>query len=173
MARRRSNGGFTLVEVMVAIVILAVGITGAMQAVGASSRASAQARDTAIAASLARQVLNEMKASSDATALTSDTTSGTTTGTTTGGTTTGTTGQELTTGTQSGDFGADYPGYRWESDVEDSADISGLLQITVSVFWPNGTRENRLVLTTYYLPPGTGTTQGTTTGGTSTTGGSG
>jgi general secretion pathway protein I len=144
--------GFTLIEMMVALVILAVGITGTMRAVNASTQASAQSKDTMVAASLAQQVLNE-KTHTDPTT------------------------NPLQEGSDSGDFGQDYPGYTWESSVAADANVTGLLQVNVAVLWQNGFTQRRSELSTYYLsPPETDTTTdttGTTTAGTTggTTGG--
>ena len=136
----RSRRGFTLIEVMVAIVLLSVGILGVMGAVRGVTRASGRAEETVEAVTLARGMLNEIKSSGS-----------------------------VQTGTSNGDFGVQNPGYRWESTVETSADVADLLQITVTVLWPDGPRENRYNLTTLYLPPPTASTtdstSATTTGG--------
>jgi general secretion pathway protein I len=136
--RPRRRGGFTLVEVMVAIAILAVGITAALRAVSTSTHASALARDRMTAAMLAQQAMNELIQNGN-----------------------------VTEGTDSGDFGTQFNGYHWESDVEDSSDYSGLYQINVVVSWPNGTsNESHYNLTTLYLPPDTfGNTSDNNAGG--------
>jgi hypothetical protein len=130
------------------MVILVVGISATMRAVNVSTQASSQAKDTMVAATLAQQVMNE-KTHTDPTT------------------------EPLQEGSDSGDFGTDYPGYTWESQVTADADVVGLLQVNVAVMWKNGISQRRFELATYYLsPPETDTTTDTgettagTTGGT-------
>lgn len=106
------------------MVLLAIGITGTMRAVGMSTIGSAQARDSILAATLAQEVMNQT--------LTSPT---------------------VATGTESGDFEEDHQGFRWESAVEASPEESGLLVVTVAVFWPNGLTERSLSVTTQIVDP--------------------
>jgi Tfp pilus assembly protein PilV len=121
---------------MVAMIILAIGITGAMRVVGMTSLGSAQARDTMLASTLALETMNEITAS-----------------------------PTLATGTDSGSYSADYPGYRWESVVQESPEAeTGLLDVTVTVYWPNGKTESRLNVTTSVIDPATQTTTDTATG---------
>jgi type II secretion system protein I len=128
------DSGFTLIEMMVAVVLLAVGITAMMRAVNSSTMASAQARDQVLAATLAQQVMNELIQN----------------GVENGG---------VTEGSDSGDFGTEYPGYHYETTVEQSPDVTGLDQITVTVLWPSGgPQERHYDLATLYLPPSTETT---------------
>ncbi|HZP82265.1 MAG TPA: prepilin-type N-terminal cleavage/methylation domain-containing protein [Chthonomonadaceae bacterium] len=138
-ARRRIRTAFTLVEMIVATLLLAIGVAGALAAFSTATRASAMAEQINTAALLAQQRLTEIE-------LQSDTLSG---------------------GAQQGDFGADYPGYRWQQNVEPT-DYENLFKVTLTVQWGPGNAPQERVFTTF-LRKETEQTSGTT-GGTGTTG---
>lgn len=59
MSRRRENGGFTLLEVLVALAILAAGLLGLLELLSGSLRLSGGARDVTAASLYASQRLEE------------------------------------------------------------------------------------------------------------------
>lgn len=61
-SRRPSSGGFTLLEVLIALAILAVGIVAAMQLFPASLRQSRMAAERTAAANLANSELSRLRA---------------------------------------------------------------------------------------------------------------
>jgi prepilin-type N-terminal cleavage/methylation domain-containing protein len=63
--RRGANGGFTLIEVLVAMVLLAIGVVGAIQVAGGSSRGEALSRDMVTATTLAQSNLTAGSESGD------------------------------------------------------------------------------------------------------------
>jgi len=132
---------FTLLEMLVTMVLMAIGLTGAMSAVSENLRAARAASEYNTAALLAQSRLAELEYVD---------------------------GALTTQGTDEGDFGEQYPGWRWEQDVE-PAESDGLLQVTVTVYWGPENHEKSYTLVTYRLqPPETDTTGGTnTTGGAS------
>lgn len=58
--QRRNQQGFTLIEVMVALLLLGVGVGSLMAAFSGSERLMEQSRDAAVATELARSKLNEV-----------------------------------------------------------------------------------------------------------------
>ncbi len=84
-----SRLGFTLVEAVVAAVLVAIGVVGALGAIGAAARAQAAAgfyHDTAL---LAQEKMAELEAA-----------------------------PSLEAGEKKGDFGEAHPGYEWKTQVE-------------------------------------------------------
>lgn len=120
MKRRVSNRGFTLVEMIVATLLLAIGVVGALAAFTSSTNASAVAEKIQTASLLAQRHLTETELQADS----------------------------LSTGEQSGDFGEDYPGFRWRQRVE-STDIQNLYRVTVAVQWGPEEAPRERAITTY------------------------
>lgn len=139
---RRPRTGFTLIEMIVATLVLAIGIVGAASAFSAATKASALAADTQTASLLAQQQLEQTETQAAG---------------------------QLTGGDTEGDFGADYPGYHWKQSIT-STDYTYLFQVSVTVTWgPNPPRER--TVTTYLVNTQTNTSTSTTTAPTGGTGG--
>ncbi|MCS7185936.1 MAG: prepilin-type N-terminal cleavage/methylation domain-containing protein [Armatimonadota bacterium] len=107
----RVRKGFTLVELVVAFLILVIGVTAILELVSQSALNARYAKDKTTATVLAQQKLEELLSQSD-----------------------------LTTGEFDGDFGDAYPQFRWRAqinEVSNSASETGtsLLQIIVTVEW--------------------------------------
>jgi general secretion pathway protein I len=107
-----TNKGFTLLEVMVAVAIIAIALTTLLGSQSQSVSFANSAKFETMAALLAQSKMSEITMQ-EAGAITSD----------------------------SGDFGDDYPGYRWEVNVNDTA-IAGidnisdyLKQLDLTVTW--------------------------------------
>ena len=145
---RSASSGFTLIEVLVAMVLLLIGVVGAIRVASSSTQGEAQARDTVLATAFAQSILNETLTNPD-----------------------------LAAGTADGDFSPEHPEFRYESAVEDSAEETGLLMVSVTVYWRNGRTERQVHLATQVLDPataaGTVDTTGTGTTGTAAGGGGG
>lgn len=106
-----SRKGFTLVELVVAFVILIVGVAAILELVSQSALNARYAKDKTTATVLAQQKLEELLAQTD-----------------------------LTTGETEGDFGDAYPQFRWRAQVsevgnETSDSGTTLLRIAVVVEW--------------------------------------
>jgi prepilin-type N-terminal cleavage/methylation domain-containing protein len=85
MRRNRHNlKGFTLIEVLATMVLMAIILPVTMQALSVSLGAASSARHTTEAAGLAQEKLNELISTGQLNAI------------------------------SNGDFGTDHPGYRWE-----------------------------------------------------------
>ena len=90
MPSRSRRIGFTLVEVLVATVLLALGLLGGLAAFSMATRASAASTNDTVIPLLAQAKLAEVQAVPR---------------------------DELATGTTQGDFGDAYPGCRWELTI--------------------------------------------------------
>jgi prepilin-type N-terminal cleavage/methylation domain-containing protein len=139
---RRRNAGFTLIEMMVAAIVLAVGIAGALGAISAATRAEGMAEQMHTAVLLARQQLTNTEQNL----------------------------ASLAGGTTNGDFGNDYPGYSWSQDVE-ATDSQYNFQVTMTVSYGSQPHQQQYVVTTYlntqmaiYQQQNPTTTTGTTGG---------
>ncbi|MGC4034219.1 MAG: type II secretion system protein [Tepidisphaeraceae bacterium] len=137
--------GFTLPEVLAALVLIGVVLPVALRGVSVALMAASKARHNSEAVELARHKLSELALASDA------------------GSYAG-----------SGDFGTDWPGYRWESRSV-SRDY-GVNEVTVEVFWKTRGQDESITLSTLAYPNGylvgtTTSTDDTSTGTGSSTGG--
>jgi general secretion pathway protein I len=106
-AHRR--GGFTLVEVLVTMALMAVILPVAMRGISIAVATASSARHKSEAAMLAQSKLNEIVA--DVTIL-----------------------GETTQVGSSGDFGETWPAYRWSTTTMDDSTL-GLSHLTISVVW--------------------------------------
>ncbi len=107
--RERGRSGFTLIEVLAAMVLIGIVMPVVMQGIMVATRSGATARHRTEAAILANSKLAELTV----------------------------TGQ-WDGGSMSGDFGADQPGYKWLAAVGDWAgDVNqiGMEQLDVTVTW--------------------------------------
>ncbi len=86
------SSGFTLLEVMIAVAIIAIALVAALGSQSQSVSLASEAKFATTVAFLAQGKMAELEVQ-DTEGLNSD----------------------------SGDFGEDYPGYRWESEVSDIA----------------------------------------------------
>ncbi len=101
---RRNKGGFTLLEVMVAMSILAIGLVAVFQMQSQSVSMSSESRFRTTAALLAQQKMTEVE-----------------------------TARKLDNRNEQGDFAPDYPEYGWSLTIMDTQ-INKLKRIDVTVF---------------------------------------
>jgi len=162
MKRRRSprvpiHGAFTFIEVFAALAFLAILVPAIVEGLTIANRASVAAERSEIAGQLAENKLNELVLA-------------TTTGTDPDATSSGSSGTgSSANNANSGDFGADYPDYRWETNTTtwDQDSVNTMTELSVQVFYSLQGRERSLMLTT--LMSGSGTAlSGSSTGSTST-----
>jgi len=111
-------GGFTFIELLATIVFLGIIMPVAMQSIGLCTRLGGQSRKQIEAASLARTKLTELTCTGD-----------------------------WQSGEKSGDFGEDWPGYRWSALVSSWTD-SEVSQLELTVTWTSQGRERSVLLTT-------------------------
>lgn len=107
-----SRRGFTLVELVVAFLILTIGVVAILELVSQSALNARYAKDRTTAVTLAQQKLEELMAQPD-----------------------------LAAGEMEGDFGDAYPQFRWRAQVKEVSDTAlsemgiALRHITVVVEW--------------------------------------
>jgi general secretion pathway protein I len=92
----RRTTGFTLVEVLVATVILAIGLLAGLTAFSMAARASGASRNDTVIPLLAEAKLAEVQTMSR---------------------------EDLAAGESHGDFGDSYPGYTWEMTISDYDEV--------------------------------------------------
>jgi general secretion pathway protein I len=114
-SKTQEAAGFTLLEVMIATAIIAIALVAALGSQSQSVSLASEAKFATTVAFLAQKKMAELEAE-DLEGLMSD----------------------------SGDFGEDFPGYRWESEVDDatlegSETISDhVKKIGLTVYWAEG-----------------------------------
>ena len=114
--------GLTLLEMLVAMAILAIGIVGVLRVFSSSIVTSKAAESYSLAAGLAHQTATELERR-----------------------------QSLDPGTMSGEFASAEPGYTWEAEIG-SAESSGLQRVRITVFWKAGSRQRHFDMVTYLRP---------------------
>jgi len=122
MRKIARRAGFTLIEVLVTLSILAVVMPPVIGAISLATRAAGLARARNEASILAQSKLSEILI-----------------------------GNEWQNGSESGDFGTDWPAYHWTSNVSNWAQDTtgaGLQQIDLTVSWNEQGREATLTLST-------------------------
>jgi type II secretory pathway pseudopilin PulG len=129
MSHCRKSAGFTFVEVLAALTFLGVLIPVVLSAMTVSLRASEIAERSSVAAGLGENMLNEM--------IVENTWS--------------------SAGTR-GDFGQDYPGYRWQL-TQASWTTGSMTELTMDVFFPVQGREQNIRLGTLASQAQTTSTQ--------------
>jgi len=117
-SRRQLSAGFTLVEAMATLTLMAIILPVALRGVSLASAAASLAKRKTVAVALAETKLAELTLSGD-----------------------------WNDSDLSGDFGDDYPDYRWEGEVTTWEDAL-LLQLEVRVLWPWRGGERSVTLTT-------------------------
>lgn len=134
LPRRTGGGGqkstrraFTLIEVLAAMLLMAIVLPPVMEGVALATRAASDARRRTEAAGLAEEKLSELLATS-----------------------------QWTGGSLSGDFGAGWPDYHWQANVYGwAADTTtqSLQQIDLNVTWTSRGRPQSITLSTLAFTP--------------------
>jgi prepilin-type N-terminal cleavage/methylation domain-containing protein len=110
--------GFTFIEMLATVVLLAIIMPVAMHSIGLCTRLAGQSRREVEAASLAKAKLTELAVTGD-----------------------------WQNGNQRGDFGTDWPGYDWTATVTNWTD-SSVRQLDLTVSWQSAGRRHELTLST-------------------------
>jgi len=115
-------GGFTLLEVLATFVLIVIIIPVAMKGLGMIMKLTDQSVQKVEACSLAEGILTELVVT-----------------------------QDYLNGSMNGDFGEDWPKYRWETQVVDWSGVA-VKEITVYVYWEESLREEAVTLSTLVYP---------------------
>ncbi|MBL7189555.1 MAG: type II secretion system protein [Phycisphaerae bacterium] len=118
----RRCGGFTFIELLATMVLIGIIMPVAMHCIALCAGLGGQARRQIEAASLARTRLTELTVSDD-----------------------------WKTSQKDGDFGKDWPGYRWTAEVSSWTD-STMSQLDLTVFWQSRGKERMVTLSTLVNP---------------------
>ena len=124
MIHRRSSRGFTLIEVLGTLLFVGIVLPVVMQGISLATNTASLAKRNLEAASLAEEKLSELVATA-----------------------------QWSSGEQSGDFGEDWPDYRWTSEAV-SRDTE-LIELTVRVSWDWRGDERSVSVTTMAYTGGT------------------
>lgn len=139
--RRRSPGGFTLVEVLATIMLLLIVIPAIQQGISVATGMASSAKKRTEASGLAESKLNELLA-------------------------TGT----WQNGSTAGDFGSDWPDYHWQSTLSswqyDTTSV-GLQELDVSVTYKFRNTDQSVMLSSLTYVRADNSTSGTSTGASS------
>ena len=120
--RSRSHAGFTLVEVLAALMLIAIVLPAVMKGAAMATSIASSARRRNEAAGLAEEKLAEIIAT-----------------------------DQWQQNSLSGDFGTDWPGYRWQATVQpwtEDTSGAGLQQVDLRVSWMARSKQDSLTLTT-------------------------
>ena len=112
------RSGFTFIELLATVVLIAVIMPVAMQSIGLCTRLGGLSRRQVEAASLAKTKMTELIATG-----------------------------EWANGNQRGNFGDDWPGYEWKASVTNWTDTS-VRQLELTVLWESMGRQRSVTLTT-------------------------
>lgn len=123
MGDRRARG-FTLIEMLVATILLFVGVAAALASLSTSTRSIGIATEHTAAALLAQRKLGEIEAQL----------------------------AQLNPGENQGDFGADYPGFTWRQNVEPT-NITNLYKLDLTIEWQSGAIRRSTQYSTYEIKP--------------------
>ena len=118
MLRRAPRSGFTLVEVMVAIVVLSLGLLAALTSFSMASRVTSASRNDTSLALLAQEKLAEIRLIER---------------------------DELVMGTTTGEFGGDHVEHYWQLTIHEPDELN-VIWVDVVIYAPEAgrTREVRL-----------------------------
>jgi prepilin-type N-terminal cleavage/methylation domain-containing protein len=121
-SRSRQRGGFTLIEVMATLMLVAIVLPAVMKGASLATSAASTAKRRNEASGLAEEKLAEIIATN-----------------------------QWQGSSLSGDFGSDWPGYRWQATVQSwpqDTSGAGLQQVDLRVSWMARGRPDSLTLST-------------------------
>jgi general secretion pathway protein I len=120
--------GFTLIEMIVASILLFLAVTAAVAGISAATKSAGEANEVTVATLLAQKHMAEIEVDTS----------------------------QLSGGANSGDFSDEYAGYHWDQNVE-ATDFSNLVKVTLTIYWNSGARQRNAQFVTYEVLPSTTT----------------
>lgn len=117
-----SRSGFTFIELLATVVLIAIIMPVAMRSIGLCTRLGGLSRRQIEAASLAKVKMTELTITGD-----------------------------WENGNQHGDFGEDWLGYEWKASVANWTDTT-VRQFDLTVFWESAGRQREVTLSTLVYP---------------------
>ena len=118
--RRNRRSGFTLVEMIVATLILAIGISAALACISSATHSTGVAAEYTTAAILAHQRFAELEQQPST----------------------------VTAGDTNGSFTDDFSNFSWQQTIE-TTDVTSLMKVTVVISWPSGSSPRTAQFVTY------------------------
>lgn len=115
--------GFTFVELLATMVLIAIVMPVVMQTIGLCTRLAGQSRRQVEAACLAKTKLTELTAA-----------------------------QDWQNGSGRGDFGTDWPGYEWTMTIANWAQDATVRQLDLTVSWRSVGQQRKITLSTLVYP---------------------
>jgi type II secretory pathway pseudopilin PulG len=121
LVRARSSRGFTFVELLATMVFIAVLLPTALRGIALCTTIAGDSRKQIEAAALARTQLTDLIVTGD-----------------------------WENGARNGDFGSEWPGYKWTCDVSNWTEATNvsLRQVDVTVTWSSRNTTKKLTLST-------------------------
>ena len=116
------RGGFTFIELLATMVLIAVIMPVAMRSIGLCTRLAGLSRRQIEAASLAKEKMTDLIVTGD-----------------------------WENGNQRGDFGKDWPGYEWKASVTNWTDTA-VRQFDLTVLWESAGSHRSITLSTLRYP---------------------
>ena len=114
----KGEKAFTLLEAIASLAILSIGLIAVVKSFSSSVQAGSYTQGLTIATFLSEGKIAELETTS-----------------------------QTTLGTETGDFGEDYPNYRWETEVS-STENEKIQEAVVSIFWRKRGEERKIELIT-------------------------
>ena len=121
--QRRRRAGFTLIEMIVATVLLALGVVAALACISSATRSTSIASEYTTASLLVQQRFAELESQPD----------------------------QIQGGEQNGTFDQE-PGFRWEQTIE-TTPASSLFKVTLMIQWRSGNIPRSAQFVTYVQKP--------------------
>jgi type II secretion system protein I len=120
LIRKWNKNGFTLLEIVISMGLITIALLAILRLQAQSLTLQSEAQFTTIAHYLAQDRLSRIQSE-----------------------------KRLEAGSFSGDFGEDYPYFRYREEIEEITDVEDLFKVSVTVFLDDGKAGNQFLVTTY------------------------
>jgi prepilin-type N-terminal cleavage/methylation domain-containing protein len=120
LIKKWNKNGFTLLEIIISMGLITIALLAILRLQAQSLNLQSEAQFTTIAHYLAQDRLSRIQSD-----------------------------KKLAAGSFSGDFGEDYPYFRYREEIEEVIDVENLFKVRVGIFLDEGKAENEFLVTTY------------------------